>query len=92
VSLTGESKAYVGEICFPFPVSTVAEEHSRSCISIRHHKMWDPLPGVDAPRSEPLAALRQFSMQDPGFGVPRISLLRISVNKAYNAGWRHVWV
>jgi hypothetical protein len=46
----------------PFPVSTVAEGHSRSCISIRHHKMWDLSPGVDAPSSEPLAALRRFSM------------------------------
>jgi hypothetical protein len=34
-----------------------------------------------APRSEPLAALRQFCMQDPGFEVPRIYLLGTWVNK-----------
>ncbi len=68
----------------PVPVSSVAVEHihDRSCISIQHHKMWDLSPGVDAPRSEPLAALRQCPMQYPGFGVPRISLLGTSVNKA----------
>ncbi len=51
----------LGEIRVPFPVSTVAEEHSR----LLH---TDPAPqGVgsltgrgDAPRSEPLAALRQY--------------------------------
>jgi hypothetical protein len=39
VSLTGERKAYAGEMRAPIPVSSVAEEHSRSRISIQHHKM-----------------------------------------------------
>jgi hypothetical protein len=66
----------------PIPVSSVAVEHIHdSCISIQHHMMWDPSVGVDAPRSEPLAALRQFSLQDPGYEFPRIYLLRRWVNR-----------
>jgi hypothetical protein len=39
----------------PFPVSTMVVEHSRASISIRHHKMWDPSPGVGRRRgSSPL--------------------------------------
>ena len=60
----------------PFPFSTVAVEHIHDRrILIRHHMMWESLTRCGkAPRSEPLAALRQFSMQDPGYGVPRIQL------------------
>ena len=77
VSHSGESKATQEERrVFRSQSTVVVVEHSRVCISIRRHKMWDPSPGVDAPRSEPLTALRQFSMQDPGFEVPRIYLSR----------------
>jgi hypothetical protein len=48
------AKPYAGEMRAPFPVSTVVVEHSRYCISIRHHKMWDPSPGVDARGASPL--------------------------------------
>ncbi len=72
----GEMRVSV-PILYPVAVEHI---HDRR-ILIRHHKMWDPSPGVDAPRSEHLAALRQFSMQDPGYGVPRIQLPRTRVHK-----------
>jgi hypothetical protein len=41
----------------------VAVEHSRSRISIQHHKMCrSPSPVVDTPSSEPLVALRRRSL------------------------------
>jgi hypothetical protein len=59
-----------------FSQSTAAVEH----IHGRPHRSGttrcrrSPSPGVDAPRSEPCGFVTAFSMQDPGFGVPRIHL------------------
>ena len=79
--LPASAKPYAGEMRVAFPLSSVAVEHSRSV----HIDPAPPDVGSltgrgDAPRSEPLAALGQFSMQDPGFEVRRISLLGTSVN------------
>ncbi len=56
VSAVGQGTTEVGVV--------VAVEHSRSRISIQYHKMWESLTRRgDAPRSEPLVALRRRSMQ-----------------------------
>ena len=50
----------------------VAVEHSRSRVSIQYHKMWESLTGRRYAEERAPVGLRRRSMQDPGFGVPRI--------------------
>jgi hypothetical protein len=66
----------------PFPVSTPWQRGVHDPVyRSRTTRCRNPLLSTDAPRSEPLAALRRRSMQYPGYGVPRISLLGTWVNR-----------
>ena len=67
----------------PFPVSSVAAEHSRS----RTTRCMSLPPGVRMRRGASLAALRHRSMQYPEYGVPRICLLRLSDNSGTAPIW-----
>jgi hypothetical protein len=61
--------------------SSVAVEHSRSCISTQHIKMYESVTRcIFALRSEPCGFEAPFSVHDTACRLPRISLPRTPVN------------